>query len=240
MKIIFKNIEPEIEVDDQKDDSLGYSEFSSLLVRLIKTAQPPFTIAIDGEWGSGKSSILNFVKNKLREENVCEIIDFDAWLYKNEIPLALPLLSSIKDIAPPDKENEIKSTVIGFYEAFKTVGEQTVKNVIGVDFGEVQLRAEKRKSLNNRWEDYERYINKLKKWKIDFETLINKLTTADKNKIVIFVDNIDRCLPDNIVGFLEDISIFFKSKSVVFVLAMDRKIIKAAFSSRYGDEVSFS
>lgn len=49
------------------DDRLGRTEAAAGLARLILDEEPPFVVGIDGEWGSGKSSLMNMVSDELHE-----------------------------------------------------------------------------------------------------------------------------------------------------------------------------
>ena len=49
-------------------DLLGTDKYLEALIRFIKTAQMPTTIAIQGEWGSGKTSMMNQIKDTLERQ----------------------------------------------------------------------------------------------------------------------------------------------------------------------------
>ena len=67
------------------DDCLNRKPFVNIVTGLIKeNIETPYTIGIYGEWGSGKTSIMNFVKEKIKEDSDYLTIWFDAWDYENE------------------------------------------------------------------------------------------------------------------------------------------------------------
>ena len=55
-----------------KQDELGVSSYIEALVKFIKTTDTPMTIGIQGEWGSGKTSMLNQIQNYLEQSNIDE------------------------------------------------------------------------------------------------------------------------------------------------------------------------
>ena len=55
-----------------KQDELGVSSYIEALVKFVKTTDTPMTIGIQGEWGSGKTSMLNQIRNSLELSNVDE------------------------------------------------------------------------------------------------------------------------------------------------------------------------
>lgn len=67
-------------------DFLNYSEASEIIINVLQNPQMlPISIGVFGSWGTGKSTILNLIKNNLEHiENHDDyvIIRFDAWLYQ--------------------------------------------------------------------------------------------------------------------------------------------------------------
>jgi predicted KAP-like P-loop ATPase len=49
----------------QEDDLLGIDRYKSGLVRFVESSNTPITIALQGEWGSGKTSLMNTLKEEL-------------------------------------------------------------------------------------------------------------------------------------------------------------------------------
>jgi len=73
------------EVKSIKNDALDRGKIVSGLTKMIKVEHhETFTIAIDGNWGEGKSTIINFVKEELSENNNFIFFDFNPWFYSNE------------------------------------------------------------------------------------------------------------------------------------------------------------
>lgn len=68
-----------------------------------------------------------------------------------------------------------------------------------------------------------------------------KRKNCPNERIVVFVDDIDRCEPEEIVGILEALQLFMVKNNIVFILAMDTKVVRRAIGKRYdfmGDDVS--
>lgn len=61
-------------------DLLERSQYIDKLVEMIETASTPYNIAIFGEWGTGKSNILDFIKNALIKKEI-SLVEFSAWKY---------------------------------------------------------------------------------------------------------------------------------------------------------------
>ena len=63
------------------------------------------------------------------------------------------------------------------------------------------------------------------------ETSINK---DNKARLIVFVDDLDRCLPEKAIEVLEAIKLFLEVPGVVFVLGMDREVVERGIEARYG------
>ena len=66
-----------------------------------------------------------------------------------------------------------------------------------------------------------------------FEIVCDWLGTPEKKRIVVFIDDIDRCQPDEILQVIESIKLLLDSKNFVFILAMDPKIVRHAIGKSY-------
>ena len=93
-----------IVVDTPTRDGLGFQGYADALVDIIVDSGSPFTIGILGEWGVGKTSLMQTMREKLNEKHGKDIIPiwFNAWRCEREknlaiIPLLQLLVSEIKD-----------------------------------------------------------------------------------------------------------------------------------------------
>ena len=69
---------------------LDFDAYRDAIVKIIKKSYPNFTIGIFGEWGTGKTSLMNSIRQELgKDENNIKTIWFDAWKYENEKEFAL-------------------------------------------------------------------------------------------------------------------------------------------------------
>lgn len=90
--------------EDEK--GLGFSPFVDLIARSLRNTEAPFVYGVLGDWGSGKTSILRLLQEKLRvaagdsskrpSERTFVPIWFNAWKYENEANIIYPLLHAIK------------------------------------------------------------------------------------------------------------------------------------------------
>jgi formylglycine-generating enzyme required for sulfatase activity len=55
----------------------------------------------------------------------------------------------------------------------------------------------------------------------------------DRRRLIVFVDDLDRCLPEKAVEVLETIKLFLEVEGTVFVLGADREVIERGIETRY-------
>ena len=91
----------------------------------------------------------------------------------------------------------------------------------------------------------ERYVEQvvsLEQFQDSFRTLLGRFGIGDKRKLYVFIDDLDRCLPEEAVAALEAVKLFLNMKGCVFVLGMDREVVEQGIRVRYkelGNATSF-
>lgn len=117
-----------MEFIDNKD-KIGRKEFVDKIVCCADYLAEDQTvcIAIDGEWGSGKSYVMDKLYEKLNENDSYLVVRYDAWecSYYNE-PL-IAIFSSILDCA-----REKLSMLYGGKKALKAVGKEVGKDALEI------------------------------------------------------------------------------------------------------------
>ncbi len=216
-------------------DILNFDRYVNPLIRIIKNPQTktPFTIGIFGAWGSGKSTLLNFLNAGLTkiDEPRFQCIYFNPWLYREEKNLLVPLLHTIKDAFEKDPSNRFVETAkkigvilarLGTALVLKTVTANQV--TLGDIEGHEKVFAEQ----------YEHVRSAIRDLKQDLQKAINEITeNEEKGRLVIFIDDLDRCEPDQIVALLEGLKLFLDLERCFFVLALDDEVIHRAIQIKY-------
>lgn len=172
-----------------------------------------FSIGIVGEWGSGKSTIIELVKNKIQNDEIKDkfiiIDDFDPWAIKSQDALILAMYNTIMENLG---EN------IGYFKRKKVqnalVNVSTNIPYIGKGIGYF---------LENRIDDYTEY----KEIKADLE---EKLEKFDK-RLIFIIDNLDRMNSDNVLFLLTLTGTLFKLPNITYIVAYDKNRINIIFDS---------
>ncbi|RRR71115.1 MAG: hypothetical protein EI684_12020, partial [Candidatus Viridilinea halotolerans] len=80
---------------------------------------------------------------------------------------------------------------------------------------------------------YREQVQSLEQFHTDLAKVINELVTSQKRRMVIFIDDLDRCLPEQAIGVLEAIKVLLDIRGCIFVLGVDREIIEHGIRVRY-------
>jgi len=217
--------EPRVADDDPwHDDKLQRKRAADALAKLIKTQTRPFVVALNGEWGTGKTFFLErWQKQMATELGSDNVIYYNAW--KDDFfddPL-VPLLSSIMRSV---KDDELHKKVSESFKelAYRNAQSLTAKftGIVLPEFGDSVLQV---------YEDQTKTMTRLRDALTD---LVNKRQSKN-NPLVLIVDELDRCRPDFAVATLERTKHVFDIPGLVFIYGINRHQLCKSIASLYGD-----
>lgn len=162
-----------------------------------------------GEWGSGKSSMLNFIEGELEKEEDIIDIKYNPWRYKSEEELLLHFFGEICETLEVELFTKIEK--FGkWFEKLGSVGEAAGVNLssIGTLLSSIDLRALK-------------------------ERVEKKLEESGK-RLVIFIDDIDRLDKQEMYAILRLVKLTGDFSNTTYILSFDKNIVAAALGVRYG------
>ena len=224
----------------------------------------PLTIALYGDWGTGKTSAMRWLENGLRNWNKLHSDErknhprvhpvwFDPWRYHSreevwrgiiaEVILALFKVENLKrqDILPRMAAAAKKFGAFlgrGFLHALAGTEVELEPEVVGTKAGKVTFKGE---ALRDIWDEYDKaahpeqaHLNQfedtLASWVQDF---LPKTDGAFSERIAIFIDDLDRCLPDVTLEVLEALKLYLAIEPLVFVVGLDRNVVDAVVAEHY-------
>jgi len=199
--------------DDEPDyasQNFHFDLYTNQLFSLIREGLPdtPFAICLSGGWGEGKTSLLKRVHDRLKSEerDKMKVLWFDAWQYERLDPV-LSLLQKIANEYPATKAKKLNEIIKGLGLVFSDV---ISRKAIGLGLDEIKSR-------------FESSV-------VEVQTIretLEKLIGFDK-KLVVFVDDLDRCSIDNTLEILESIKLMFNAKNTKFVVGADMRMLETA------------
>lgn len=211
---------------DGRPLGLGYQKYVDTLAAVVLNGVPArYTVGIYGAWGVGKSSILNALANEL-ETDEQPVAIFDAWRYARDPNVLVPLLHEIEDALATKKHLFWKSVGRGIRAITAGAGLPTpIPGVSVADFSNAVAGAAQawREPTERRRAEVPHY--RLKE-------IGGELTDA-KRRIIVLIDDLDRCPPGTIVGILEAIHVLTDVQGFVFVMALDYEVLIDAINDQY-------
>lgn len=168
-------------------------------------SQSSFVVGLEGEWGGGKSTVINLVKNMLKKYNNvprvrdCIIIDsFNPWLYSDNETFLLGMFDAIL------KNSGINYSVEHSRRTIAAVSELLSKNDVTSCVGALlDMPRKLRDTVQDIKDDINRYLE-----------------SSDK-VIVFFIDDVDRVLPENVIFLFKILSVVLDLKKTIYVLSYD-------------------
>lgn len=251
--------EPQIEL--YKDGfegncKLGRRETGTQLSKLVEDFDENLVIALDGAWGSGKSFFLKcWVGQHLQDHGAStQTVYFDAFQHDYLDDPLIALTAAISERIEQEPESKAAKAWKVAKNAAPFLGKAALRlgtaalvgkaiSLTGEDDGAANDIGDKlaeesgeiSKSLAEFWskEDGKRAAMEA------FKKALVQLTQPDEagsptQKLVIVIDELDRCRPDYALSLLEIIKHFFAVDGVHFVLGVNLKELQNSVRARYG------
>lgn len=216
-----------------EEDGLGIEPYVTSLTKLIKDCATPMTISIQGGWGSGKTSFMKLIKNNLETlENRIKTVEFNTWQYSKfnlDDILAVSFLEKFANAIVGEGDSEQKTKIKKVIKSltFSTLGVLT-NGIVSPSFEHI-LSDEPVLSTADQ-------VSELKE-QLEL-SVSNKIKNKEYERIVVFVDDLDRLHPSKAVELLEVLQLFFTIENCVFVLAVDYDVVIQGIKNKYGHEYS--
>ncbi|WP_409275843.1 P-loop NTPase fold protein [Neobacillus sp. SCS-31] len=247
-------------------DYLDFDHIIGLIEGLISDESLlPSSIGVYGDWGSGKSSLIRMSMKKAEEVDGTVCLIFNGWLFEGYEDAKTALMGTILDTIRENQPltDKAKKCISGLYKSidkFKlvksgikytgdilftggvgTIIDLTVKNVLA-------NTKEKAPSLFEEFSgmDLEKIVSSIKD-ELDNKEIRQDIKVFQKNfaelleetkinRLVVFIDELDRCSPDTILDTLEALRLFLFTGRTVFIIGADERHISYAVQKNF-DEI---
>lgn len=234
-----------------ENDKLGRKGYAEILTEIIDKPEKykrnsdsdSFTMAIDSSWGTGKTEFLKMWEDELKKQEKYIVIKYNSW--ENDFAEE-PLQSIIYTILSDeifDKQNDIANGKKALKEAFETVVNLAEQSGIpgtkiltaGVNgMKKVTTTMFQETSMDEKIQEYKNYKSKIVTIKEKLEDI-----TKDK-KIILLIDELDRCKPIFAIKLLEAIKHIFNVRNMSFIFALDMTQLSYSVEKIYGTKIDAS
>lgn len=205
------------EIQNIEEDIIDFKWFAHTLKRIILGASTPITIGVYGEWGAGKTSIMRLTKKMLEGE--AKTIWFNAWKYDISFDLRVALIKSV--LNEMEKNSSIKDKVRELSKKLDWLGLARFAGSCVIGAPNIDTNIFKQDEV----------ITLISEFEDKFSQLVKEY--AGEGPLVIFIDDLDRCLPHKVVHILEAIKLFLDVEGCIFILGLNKDIIEKSVMQKY-------
>lgn len=243
-------------------DMLFYKPYAEIVSNIaIETEEDPLTVGVFGLWGAGKSTLLNLIQKNYEDKDGIICVTVNAWMFENyedaKIAIMEALLHELEENVPKE---ELKKTFRGLLKRidFFKVGTKAVSTaapliasiatgnplpvILNLPKGAKEIGdaikdlSDSAQSIKeNYMKDFDgknddSIVNNVRKFRTEFE---ESLQNDDIKRVVVLVDDLDRCQPERVIETLEAIKLFLSVNKTTFIIAADENVIKYSIREKY-------
>lgn len=204
----------------------------------------PIALGISGPWGSGKTTILKLIKTELESRETRNggdkilVVEADPWRYDPDVgakgSFIFEVISALQtELEKCGHENSnVEGTIrklikrVNWIKSLKLVAQSSITLQIP-EFDDLL-------GLINECEgDDDFRPRNLDEFHHDFRQLLNDEQLNYLKRVVVLVDDLDRCPPDTVVDTLETMRLFLSVPKMSFIIAADEDRVADALRQRY-------
>jgi len=204
-------------------DGLNRNQFVRAFARIANSCDTPMVIGLYGTWGVGKTSLMKLIKNKLKGQNV-PTVWFDAWQHQFDENPSLAFLHAIVDQLGLGKNQDFKKLLMVIAGAFGSMLLKATTNLSVKDIEKFGERFEEERFLV--CENRVRLQNHI-------ENMVSKARELKGNRIIFFIDDLDRCMPPKLLNLLETLKLYLNLPGCVYFIGADRIALEKSIKHNY-------
>lgn len=228
-------------------DLLGFGAVADAVVRVLTSGGlDPVTVGIQSGWGGGKSTLLNLLEQRLDSVKPVLVVRIDPWEFENNQDVRGTLIALVlnaleeealngETAVSEDRRTKIVNKLNGLRRriAWGRVAQVLVTSAATMHPDIAGLvKALTPAGLEEAEADTADKPQSMAGFREDFEALMKQ--ELGMNKVVVLVDDLDRCLPSAAVATLEAIKLFLSVEKMAFVLAADEDLVRASIDKHLG------
>lgn len=245
-----------------KIDMLFYKPYADIVSETaIGTDEEPLTVGIFGLWGAGKSTLLNLIGKNYEGNKDAIYVSINAWMFENyedaktaimeallrelkdneKIPIKIrkSFVSLIKKIDFLKVGTKAAATAAPVIASFVTGNPLPLVLNLPNEAKEIETAIKSvSDSVRGIKDDYlkddetvdDSVVNNIRNFRNEFE---KTLESEEINRVVVLIDDLDRCQPERIIETLEAIKLFLSVKKTTFIIAADENVIQYAIKKKY-------
>ena len=215
-------------------NDFGTERYVNGLIKFIENSSAPITIALQGEWGSGKTSMMTRLERALcsKEDSPFIGVNINTWEYSMmsspEMTVYKILAKLVRELTGENSDSKKKVSKIlrGLYRG----GREALNMIPGVN-GAVEM-AKRPTDISVDEKDNDASLSELRE---ELQQVINsRIADTGQRGVIVFVDDLDRLNPPVAVEILELLKNVFTLDNCIFVLAIDYDVVVKGLEPKFG------
>lgn len=225
------------------NDRLNREDVVEFLVNHVEQVDAPYVIAIDAPFGNGKSTLVRMLEASLDKETVSAIY-VNLWEHDFTGDPLVPIIVALQEGGTSESSRK-------HWESAKRWGGAIVKHgavaaVRAATLGVLDLDKDIEKVASDATgaltSDVVTAFQEERKSIAVFKQEVEKAIQAGtkegrKGKLVVILDELDRCRPSFAIETLERIKHLFNVEGLIFVLSVDKSQLEASVAAIYGERI---
>ena len=234
-------------------NAIGRNQYVATFLEMLDNVDENFTIFINGDWGTGKTFLVKqiytlltyyneYIKEELKGYNtqLDQVLQKDSFkdlkLEKNFVPIYYNAWNNDSHIDPI---NSIIFNIIKEHDILKDYQKESsdvIDKIASVlDMANIWSNGSVKELVSTfKRKDIIPEITTMENLKETLNLLLDKLLVERGDKLVIFVDELDRCNPIYSIKLLERIKLFFDHENIIFVFSVNENELTNTISNYYG------
>lgn len=214
-------------------DLLGFADIAAPVLEVVQRDKlDPVAVGVFGPWGSGKTTILGLIREELANTPSVIVVDTRPWEYESFVDVRSTLIGEV--LGRLQEVGRDENGVLG------KVGAGLAKLVARVDWTKaLSLAASTALTLNvaglasigDIFKTDDGQELSLAGFRTEFAEFME--SAEGVSRVVVLVDDLDRCLPSAVIATLEAVKLFLSVPKMAFVVAADQESVVHAISQLY-------
>jgi predicted KAP-like P-loop ATPase len=221
-------------IETAEDDRYGITPFAKSIAKSILSIKRPIgtTIALNGPWGSGKSSAVNLIRTALQDASDDKLVvtDFKCWWYRGEEALALAFLQNLHTVLKDSLGDKVKDLIPKLTRNLLQAG-PAIGQAVSLASGQpwwTPLSSGTSKFISIFFPTGETVEKTFRK--------LAKVLEDQNRRCLVIIDDIDRLSPDEALGVFRLVKSVGRLPNVMYLLVFERDLAEKMAQERYPSE----